>query len=115
MNDITVKSTRSFTFGVQVNTFFQPEVPEEEPEEEAVIHEDNEWGISLVDDDVADAGATAPVNSTNSSNTPGLQLVEGVTIAYEKPKASVDASPAQASDADDGPSLDELMNQMKKL
>ena len=48
------------------------EVKPEEKEVEEVLHEDNEWGISLEDE-------STPVTSSNQAN----QLVEGVQVRYE--------------------------------
>ncbi|XP_043219707.1 ubiquitin-like modifier-activating enzyme 5 isoform X2 [Amphibalanus amphitrite] len=78
------------------------EVVEEEKKE--VVHEDNEWGISLVDE-------TAP-------EEPEKELVQGVRLAYSRdepapPPPTVDA-PA-AADTSDQTSLDDLRAQMMAL
>lgn len=48
-----------------------------------MIHEDNEWGISLVDEDVQDKqeDQTAP------------ELTQGVRLAYTIPKQQVSEQP----------------------
>ena len=48
----------------------------EDTQADEVVHEENDWGISLVDDDASSASAVA--ESTSSS----LQLVEGVQVCY---------------------------------
>lgn len=72
-------------------------VPEEVPE---IIHEDNEWGISLVDEYVPDSEE--------------IELAPGVKLQYTK-----DAQPAEenAKDfvQDTDQSLEDLMKQMKSL
>ena len=47
----------------------------EAPVEEEVIHEDNEWGISLVNDDEDDAGGSG------GGQQQGGELVEGVHVS----------------------------------
>jgi len=84
------------------------EVPEEE-----IIHEDNEWGISLVGDaEDEDDIVELPQNGVENNN---LELVEGVTIAYEKKKPQIQEEINDEEDDDDGQSLEELMRQMQKL
>ena len=65
---------------IQRNIFVhiqQPEPVEETPESEEIVHEDNEWGISLVDDD-------QPVENVQESKATGnLNLVEGVTVGQK--------------------------------
>jgi len=78
------------------------ELVEEEAEEE-VVHEDNDWGISLVSEDAGEAEAAAT----------GPGLVAGISVAYTVP------APAPAQDQEDTPtddtSLEELMKQMKSM
>lgn len=54
----------------------QDSAAEEKKEEEAVVHEDNEWGICLVDEDVQD--------KQEDASTP--ELTTGVRLAYTVPK-----------------------------
>ncbi|KAK7068479.1 Ubiquitin-like modifier-activating enzyme 5 [Halocaridina rubra] len=83
----------------------QPVEKKEEKEEE-VVHEDNDWGISLVDETSGEepsTGATAQVAG----------LAEGITLAYERPVPANDDS-ADTVQVDDT-SLDDLMAQMKSI
>ncbi|CAH0382373.1 unnamed protein product [Bemisia tabaci] len=67
------------------------------------VHEDNEWGICLVDETSQDA---EPETKNN------LELVEGVRAAYTVPETC----PTQGPTIEDTEvSLDELMKQMKSL
>lgn len=83
----------------------QPEIVETEPENE-VIHEENEWGISLVDDDdTPDQGQTQA--DTN--------LTEGLTLAYER-RVTMEADVKEVQEnLENEQSLEDLMNQMKQL
>lgn len=79
-------------------------------EQEVIVHENNEWGICLVDEDVEDKqeDATAP------------QLTQGVQLAYTVPKQQHETSTSASSFGNevavsDDTSLDELMKQMKSL
>ncbi|QQP40289.1 Ubiquitin-like modifier-activating enzyme 5, partial [Caligus rogercresseyi] len=69
-------------------------------EEEKVVHEDNEWGISLVDEDCGDAGAQ---NKT--------EVAKGIQLAYEKPKATEDSSKPSTTEGQEK-SLEELMAEL---
>lgn len=69
-------------------------VQEEEP-----LHEDNEWGISLVDE-------SAPENSDN------VQVTEGISLAYTLPTEDL---PTDNQVNVNNVSLDELMKQMKNI
>merc|ERR1719219_1256386 len=53
----------------------QPEVAETEVAIDEVLHEENEWGISLVDDD------DTPDQASNQVDT---NLTEGLSLAYER-------------------------------
>lgn len=84
------------------------EVKEEEKEEE-VVHEDNDWGISLVDEseDVAE------------TNTNLQTLGEGLQYAYTKPQEATlsgleDSAPATETDTSAG-DLADLMAQLKGM
>lgn len=75
-------------------------------ETEAVLHEDNFYGIELVgEDEAAPARDSQPSNRSND-------LTEGLKLAYDAPVVADDA--AQQSTTDDV-SLDQLMAQMSKM
>ncbi|OQR80049.1 ubiquitin modifier-activating enzyme 5-like [Tropilaelaps mercedesae] len=80
--------------------------------EEVVVHEDNEWGICLIAEDIQDKQEDASAS----------QLTKGVKFAYAVPKKPQEQSTAGVfgSSGDevgvlDDMSLDELMKQMKSL
>ncbi|KAK3881892.1 hypothetical protein Pcinc_013691 [Petrolisthes cinctipes] len=75
-------------------------------EEEEVVHEENDWGISLVDED-----EPAPPPGTISVVS---GLAEGITVAYDRPAPTANTG-AEEVGADDATSLDDLMAQMKAL
>lgn len=69
-----------------------------EIKEEAPIHEDNEWGISLVDESV--------------TTFEKVEVAKGVHLAYElSDNDVVESSELESGDV----SLDELMAQMKNI
>lgn len=79
-------------------------VKEEKQEEVLVKHEENEWGIELVSEDVQEP---APSSSTTSN------IVEGLKRAYDGPiKHSEDSQTVCTTDE---VSLEDLMAQMKKI
>jgi len=82
----------------------RPAVVEEVVVEEEVVHEDNDWGISLVDEDSQDPTAVEPVGD----------LVEGVSQAYTRP-AVIDDDDDVVETADNEISLEDLMAQMKSM
>jgi len=85
----------------------QPEVVETEPENE-VIHEENEWGISLVDDD------DTPDQASTQADT---NLTEGLSLAYER-RVTMEADVKEVHEnleIENEQSLEDLMNQMKQL
>jgi len=87
----------------------QPEVVETEPENE-VIHEENEWGISLVDDD------DTP-DQASTSNQADTNLTEGLSLAYER-RVTMEADVKEVQEnleIENEQSLEDLMNQMKQL
>lgn len=87
----------------------QPEVVETEPENE-VIHEENEWGISLVDDD------DTP-DQASTSNQADTNLTEGLSLAYER-RVTMEADHKEVQEnleIENEQSLEDLMNQMKQL
>lgn len=79
-------------------------VPEatEAVEEVAVVHEDNDWGISLVSEDMGDLPAL------------GQQLVQGVSLAYAPQTKTTDQDVVQAEEAEEE-SLEELMARNARL
>ncbi|XP_067015416.1 ubiquitin-like modifier-activating enzyme 5 [Anabrus simplex] len=88
--------------------------PAEEPKvslskEQEVVHEDNEWGICLVDE-------TNPAELEDDSGSQGdaLGLVAGVKTAYSVPAPKFDSSD-NSTTVDTELSLDELMAQMKSI
>ena len=92
---------------------FQAAAPPPEPAEEEVLHQENEWGISVVNDDDEDQNTD---NTPASSSSAGLELVEGVSVAYEKAEKVMEAEDVEKDeDEDNGQSLEELMKQMKGL
>jgi len=84
----------------------RPKEVVEEVVEEVVVHEDNDWGISLVDEDAGES-SSAPAQQ---------QLAEGITTAYELPSSSVAADEEDfTADVGEEQSLEELMKQMKGM
>eukprot|EP01116_Phalansterium_solitarium_P007142 TRINITY_DN19658_c0_g1_i1.p1 TRINITY_DN19658_c0_g1~~TRINITY_DN19658_c0_g1_i1.p1 ORF type:complete len:406 (-),score=174.26 TRINITY_DN19658_c0_g1_i1:105-1322(-) len=78
------------------------------PEKKRVVHEDNEWGISLSSPAV-DAAPTA-------SGAPAVP--EGLQQEYERPDAAAAAAAAAAEPSvvvDDDTDVDSLMEQLKQL
>lgn len=72
--------------------------------EEAVVHEDNEWGIELVSE-VTEADLEA-------ASGPMPDLPEGITVAYTVPdKAPIEGETVDVADQ----SLEELMAKMRNL
>nr|XP_004664388.1 ubiquitin-like modifier-activating enzyme 5 [Jaculus jaculus] len=80
--------------------------PEALPEEEEVIHEDNEWGIELV--------AEVSEEELKNSSGPIPDLPEGITVAYTIPKKQDDSGP-DVTVEDSGESLEDLMARMKNM
>lgn len=79
----------------------------EEVTDSAVVHEENDWGISLVDEDAGDVGASTKLN-----------VAEGVSLAYSVAPSTAletDKEDAAVSGTTDETSLEELMKQMKSL
>jgi len=79
-----------------------PDVDQVPAAEAEVVHDDNEWGISLVDE-------SAPVEP--SSARP--EIAPGIHAAYEVPET--DALPTYEEAIDTSMSLEELMAQMKAI
>merc|ERR1712212_1108532 len=79
----------------------QPEIVETEPEVE-VLHEENDWGISLVDDDDTPDQAPTQVDTN---------LAEGVSVAYER-RVTMEADVKHVHEnLENEQSLEDLMNQ----
>lgn len=78
----------------------------ETPVEAPVLHEDNDWGISLVDESVQ------PSEEESSTH-----LAHGLRLAYTTPQASAPEAEQSASNQLESTdqSLEELMAQMKQL
>merc|ERR1711976_818985 len=83
------------------------EALEAKPEEvvDEVVHEENDWGISLADESTP----SVPEPSAKS------ELVEGVRLAYDAQPKQSQPEEVEEDAPDQGPSLDELMQQMKSL
>jgi len=83
----------------------RPKVEVVEEVEPEVVHEENDWGISLVSEDAGEVDATASTS-----------LVKGISLAYNLPRP---VSPLQDGDGQpeeaDETSLEELMKQMKSM
>lgn len=77
-----------------------PVAEEEIKEEEQVVHESNDWGISLVDESIP------------PSNASPVEIAPGIHAAYDLPEE--DNQDASLS-CETGLSLDELMAQMKTI
>lgn len=74
---------------------------QQEQIDEAPLHEDNEWGISLVDESAPEAACPQPTS--------------GLRLAYDVDKHEDTPAAADASTTGDEQSLEELMAQMKRL
>ncbi|KAJ8872140.1 hypothetical protein PR048_025742 [Dryococelus australis] len=72
--------------------------------DDAVIHEDNEWGICLVSD--------SPEEDNVADEGPDLGLVAGIRTAYTVPTTGTELD---SRDLDTTLSLEELMAQMKSI
>ncbi|XP_073832579.1 ubiquitin-like activating enzyme 5 [Musca autumnalis] len=84
----------------------KPKVVKEEVVEETneQLHDDNEWGIELVDDSQPEAATTAAAPAP---------VTEGLRLAYEAPVQDETASANTVSAAD--VNLEDLMAQMKSM
>ncbi|KPM02794.1 ubiquitin-like protein modifier-activating enzyme 5-like protein [Sarcoptes scabiei] len=72
-------------------------------ETEEIVHEENEWNISVVDESTNDSVGIDPT-----------EVSKGIRFAYDKPDAHIDSAVSEKDAFDDVP-LDELMKQMKNL
>jgi len=82
----------------------RPAVIEQIVEEEVIVHEDNDWGISLVDEDSQDPAAEGGAPD----------LVEGVSQAYSRSSNSM-SQPVEEVTEEEQVDLEELMKQMKNM
>lgn len=71
-----------------------------EVKEEGPIHEDNEWGISLVDESVPEVKQ--------------VEVTKGISLAYTLPSEDVGTTNKKVNDNNEV-SLEELMAQMKNI
>lgn len=67
-------------------------------EEEQIVHDDNEWGISVVDESV--------------NIEENLEVAKGIKLSYVKPDQD---DPQEPTVSENQVSLEELMKQMKNL
>ena len=90
------------------------EAPEVEEEEEAPLHEDNEWGISVGGDD--GEGEEAGAEGAGSSGAGGQDLPEGIQFAMpareERDEAFLQENAVEVGEND---SLDDLRAQLEGL
>lgn len=84
----------------------KPKAVEEVKVEETVVHEDNDWGISLVSE------TTEEELAKGEGETP--ELTAGVQLAYTTPAANQGGDQGDSVE-DSGQSLEELMRQMQSL
>merc|ERR1712223_1792745 len=80
-----------------------PAVVEDSPSENEILHEENEWGISLVDEDQPDVQENTSAETTT-----------GVRLAYERRVTRTSDAPLMEEEQSEQ-SLEDLMNQMKQL
>merc|ERR1712088_184557 len=80
-----------------------PKVQEVEVEEKAVVHEDNHWGIRLVDEDAGEEQASQSVGTA------------GVSLAYAPKSREEEVELETEGGEEEGESLEELMAKMGKL
>ena len=80
-----------------------PKVQEVEVEEKAVVHEDNYWGICLVDEDAGEEQASQSVGTA------------GVSLAYAPKSREEEVEVETEGGEEEGQSLEELMAKMGKL
>lgn len=78
-------------------------------EEDGPLHEDNEWGIELVAEDIPESSDSKPCDNDK------LKPTEGLRLAYEAPDLIVNTQENSITNVDDDVSLDDLMAQMKSI
>ena len=84
-------------------------LPKEEEiiETDEILHDDNDWGISLVGDE----------DQPDEPNLDKSELAQGLSLAYER-RVTMEAdvrSKESADQEEEGQSLEDLMKQMKQL
>jgi len=84
------------------------EEKKEEVKEEEVVHEDNDWGICLVDE-------PSTTENTSPSGQQMEGLAQGIKVAFERPAPVADTQTETSAADTEGLSLDDLMAQMKSL
>lgn len=88
----------------------KPPEPKKEEKEDAVVHEDNDWGISLVDESLEEEG---------EDEAPPSALVEGVKVAYTKARVQRKISEEISSEGqispDEDMTVEDLMKKLKTL
>jgi len=80
----------------QVELATRPVVEKEVVQEVEVVHEENDWGICVVSEDIGDAGGSQDV-------------VQGVSLAYSPQSPSVQVEQHTDQDGEEEESLEELM------
>uniref|UniRef100_A0A2P2HYA5 Ubiquitin-like modifier-activating enzyme 5 n=1 Tax=Hirondellea gigas TaxID=1518452 RepID=A0A2P2HYA5_9CRUS len=92
-----------------------------EPEPEEVLHEDNDWGICVVDETPTEA-RTEPAGGTSPGSPPAVGvLAPGIRLAYDRPAADgaeddgEDRGAVGGASAVQDISLEDLMATMKRL
>jgi len=83
-----------------------PKKKAEKKVEQKVVHEDNDWGISLVSETTEEELQAAEGDIVRG-------LVEGVTVAYTKPAATREGGGETVGETEQ--SIEDLMAQMKSL
>ena len=83
-----------------------PEVKVEEEPEQEVVHEDNDWGISLV---------SSESNDVPEDDNADLNLAHGVKVAYTIPSKPMKEAHQETELDETSESLDDLMNKMKNI
>uniref|UniRef100_A0A1A9WN02 Ubiquitin-like modifier-activating enzyme 5 n=1 Tax=Glossina brevipalpis TaxID=37001 RepID=A0A1A9WN02_9MUSC len=88
----------------------KPILEEEQPiaNDEDPVHEANEWGIELVDDDNKQ-------DQEDSSNAQTKELAFGLRLAFEPPSANEQLPETQPINSITNVDLDDLMAQMKSM
>lgn len=82
---------------------------EEQPitHEESPLHETNEWGIELTDDNAGSQGESTPAQTN--------ELAFGLRLSFEAPPTQEQSSGAHTINSTENVDLDDLMAQMKSI
>lgn len=80
----------------------------EHPQEGEVVHEENEWGIELVDETINESAIEGSESPT---------VMHGIRVAYTVPERSLEQSANSCTEPENvaKTSLEELMGQLKNL